>query len=79
VVEYTRAELDRLLVVERFRPLRAQIVQQMPTRNVGAVKRFGVAILNRPLWRRWELGDDILGLYERSEAPPAPSDLTAMV
>ncbi len=79
VVEYTRAELDRLLAVERFRPLRARVVQQMPTRNVGTLKRFGVAALNRPLWRRWELGDDILALYERSETPVGSGELATMV
>jgi 2-polyprenyl-3-methyl-5-hydroxy-6-metoxy-1,4-benzoquinol methylase len=69
VVEYTRSELDRLLAAEGMRPVRARIVQQLPTRSVGTVKRFGVSVLNRPLWRRWELGDDILALYERSELP----------
>jgi SAM-dependent methyltransferase len=79
VVEYTRSELDRLLGVERFRPVRARVVQQLPARDVGAVKRFGVAVLNRPLWRRWELGDDILALYERDEGPERTSELPAMV
>ncbi|HXQ95267.1 MAG TPA: class I SAM-dependent methyltransferase [Thermoplasmata archaeon] len=79
VVEYTRGELDRLLAVERFRPLRRTVVQQMPTRHVGRVKRFGVAVLNRPLWRRWELGDDILALYERSETPVGTGETAAMV
>jgi 2-polyprenyl-3-methyl-5-hydroxy-6-metoxy-1,4-benzoquinol methylase len=79
VVEYTRSELDRLLAYERFRPVRARIVQQMPTSSVGTVKRFGVAVLNRPLWRRWELGDDILALYARSEEPVVPGELPAMV
>jgi SAM-dependent methyltransferase len=72
VVEYTRGELDRLLGEERFRPVRARIVQQMPGRTVGAVKRLGVRTLNRPLWRRWELGDDILALYERADDLPVP-------
>jgi SAM-dependent methyltransferase len=79
VVEYTRGELDRLLVEERFRPVRALIVQQMPSRSVGAVKRFGVRVLNRPLWRHWELGDDILALYERADDRPVPSNRPAMV
>ncbi|MCI4324845.1 MAG: class I SAM-dependent methyltransferase [Thermoplasmata archaeon] len=79
VVEYTRAELDRLLRVEAMRPVRAQIVQQMPARSVGTVKRAGVRILNRPLWSRWELGDDILALYERSETPLVSTPLTAMI
>jgi 2-polyprenyl-3-methyl-5-hydroxy-6-metoxy-1,4-benzoquinol methylase len=79
VVEYTRSELDRLLAVESFRPVRSTVVQQLPTRNVGRVKRLGVALLNRPLWRRWELGDDILALYERSEAPVLPGELPAMI
>ncbi|MCI4361388.1 MAG: class I SAM-dependent methyltransferase [Thermoplasmata archaeon] len=79
VVEYTRSELDRLLTEEQMRPVRARIVQQMPTRSVGAVKRLGVRILNRPLWRRWELGDDILALYERSETPLVGGAVPAMV
>jgi 2-polyprenyl-3-methyl-5-hydroxy-6-metoxy-1,4-benzoquinol methylase len=79
VVEYTRAELDRILEVERFRPVKARIVQQMPSRSVGAVKRFGVSVLNRPLWRRWELGDDILALYERTESPLVSGPIPTMV
>jgi SAM-dependent methyltransferase len=79
VVEYTRGELDRLLAYEQLRPVRSRIVQQMPSRSVGGVKRFGVAVLNRPLWRRWELGDDILALYERVETPLVTGDLPRMV
>lgn len=79
VVEYTRSELDRLLTVEQMRPVRARVVQQMPTRSVGAVKRLGVRILNRPLWRRWELGDDILAMYERSETPLVAGPLPTMI
>ncbi|MCI4362418.1 MAG: class I SAM-dependent methyltransferase [Thermoplasmata archaeon] len=79
VVEYTRSELDRLLATERMRPVRARVVQQLPTRSVGAVKRFGVRMLNRPLWRRWELGDDILALYERSETAISAEESAPMV
>ncbi|HKV90052.1 MAG TPA: class I SAM-dependent methyltransferase [Thermoplasmata archaeon] len=79
VVEYTRGELDRLLGTERYRPVRARIVQQMPTRTVGVVKRFGVSVLNRPFWRRWELGDDILALYERTETPESSDARSSMV
>jgi 2-polyprenyl-3-methyl-5-hydroxy-6-metoxy-1,4-benzoquinol methylase len=79
VVEYTRAELDRLLTAEAMRPVRARVVQQMPTRSVGGVKRLGVRLLNGPVWRRWELGDDILALYERSEGPLGPGELPPMI
>jgi 2-polyprenyl-3-methyl-5-hydroxy-6-metoxy-1,4-benzoquinol methylase len=79
VVEYTRGELDRLLAAERMRKVRARVVQQLPTRNVGTVKRFGVRMLNRPLWRRWELGDDILALYERTEASLSEWESSSMV
>jgi 2-polyprenyl-3-methyl-5-hydroxy-6-metoxy-1,4-benzoquinol methylase len=79
VVEYTRAELDRLLTYERLRPVRSRVVQQTPSQSVGLVKRFGVAALNRPLWRRWELGDDILALYERVETPLVAGEIPPMV
>jgi 2-polyprenyl-3-methyl-5-hydroxy-6-metoxy-1,4-benzoquinol methylase len=79
VVEYTRGELDRLLEAERFRPIRAEVVQQMPSETVGRVKQFGVRVLNRPFWRRWELGDDILALYERSDASVASGYVPPMV
>jgi 2-polyprenyl-3-methyl-5-hydroxy-6-metoxy-1,4-benzoquinol methylase len=79
VIEYTRAEVDRILATERLRAVRARVVQQSPTRSVGAVKRLGVRILNRPLWRRWELGDDILALYERSETALVPDVSSPMV
>lgn len=69
VVEYTRAELDHLLAVEGFRPVAHRIVQQVPSVAPSARQRAAVRLLNLGLFRRWELGDDILALYQKVARP----------
>ncbi|HYK92892.1 MAG TPA: class I SAM-dependent methyltransferase [Thermoplasmata archaeon] len=69
VLEYGRAELDQLLGVEGFEPVERRVVQQLPSMRPSRVQRLAVAALNSRALRRWELGDDILGLYRKVERP----------
>lgn len=70
VIEYGRRELDELLAVEGFFPVSHRIVQQNPSAAPSRAQRVGVRLLNSRLARRWELGDDILGLYRKGDRPP---------
>lgn len=76
VVEYGVGELDALLRAEGFRPVQVEVVQQHPRIDPGPVRRLGIRLLNHPLLRALELGDDILALYEKAEtAAPRPGYL----
>ncbi len=69
VIEYGRAELDRLLGVEGFDPVAHRVVQQPPAPTAGWARRWGTRLLNARALARWELGDDILALYRKGERP----------
>ncbi len=69
VIEYGRAELDRLLWVEGFVPVAHRVVQQLPASHPSRAQRWGARILNLPSLARWELGDDILALYRKVDRP----------
>ena len=69
VQEYGRRELDYLLEVEGFSPVHTAVVQQLPSVTPSRFQRAAVRLLNLGLARRWELGDDILGLYRKVERP----------
>ncbi|HZY70247.1 MAG TPA: class I SAM-dependent methyltransferase [Thermoplasmata archaeon] len=75
VIEYTRPELTELLLSEGFRTVHASVVQQEPSVRSTALGRFGVRLLDTRLANRWDLGDNIRGLYRAIEGwsdPPAP-------
>ncbi|MCI4336440.1 MAG: class I SAM-dependent methyltransferase [Thermoplasmata archaeon] len=74
VIEYTRDELDRLLEFEGFRPRFHRIVQQIPSTTPSRRQRWGVRLLNRDSFQKWELGDDILALYEKVDRIPKKPD-----
>lgn len=69
VVEFDRRDLDRLLWVEGFQPVRHRIVQQLPTTTPSRTQRLSVRLLNGRLARGLELGDDIVALYAKGERP----------
>ena len=70
VIEYTRAELDQLLAFEGFQAVAHRIVQQVPSLAPTGRQRLGVRLLNRDGLQRFELGDDILALYRKTERGP---------
>lgn len=74
VVEYSRAELDQLLAAEGFQRVRTAVIQQRPGPGASSLQRLGIRMLNGWVGRRFELGDDILGLYRKAERP-APGSI----
>ncbi len=84
VIEFGRAELDLLTRAESLAPVRAVVVQQLPSTRPGARTRLAVRLLNSRLARRWELGDDILAAYRKGDRPadgrcPVPLDASGRI
>ena len=79
VMEYTVDELDRLLTYSGFRPIRVEVIQQIPNVHPTAAQRLAPRLLNSALLRRWKLGDDILALYEKTPGAPDRSFLPARI
>ncbi|MCI4350060.1 MAG: class I SAM-dependent methyltransferase [Thermoplasmata archaeon] len=69
VIEYTRRELEIILTSERYRPIRQQVVQQLPSPRPTLRGRLGVRLLNLGPMRRLELGDNIRALYQAVDRP----------
>lgn len=69
VVEYGRAELDRLAAAESLRRERAVVLQQVPSTRPTTAQRLGVRLLNTGPAKRLELGDDLLAIYRKVDRP----------
>ncbi len=72
VIEYTKADLAAVLRQEGFRPVAWEFRQNPPSPAGSRIRpasrapwrRFGGQVLNAPLFRRLELGDEMIGLFE---------------
>lgn len=84
VIEYGRAELDRLAAAESLRRERAVVLQQVPSTRPTGAQRLGVRFLNTAPARRLELGDDLLAVYRKDDRPadgriPVPVDRSGRI
>lgn len=72
VIEYTKADLAAVLRQEGFRPVAWDFRQNPPSPagsrirpgSRAAWRRFGGAVLNTAVFRRLEIGDEMIGLFE---------------